>query len=90
MATAYETPAETTQSANGTATDNGINGQHSSHLQPSLFAPPTPQEIAQRLTALQAFGDPVRSSAEGKKEQLDISGERSDFYSYTEREDAQR
>ncbi len=74
-----------------TAPESGapsIEGELSPDELAALFAPPTPEEIAQRLAAL----DSIKSAAAARDSSthpLDLSGDRGEVYGYTERENAQ-
>lgn len=54
----------------------------------ALFAPPTPEEIARRLAALDSIKRAAAARDSGTPP-LDLSGDRGDVYGYTERENAQ-
>lgn len=55
----------------------------------ALFAPPTPDEIARQLQALDKLTGDAQKRA-GDDAELDLSGDRGEVYGYTERENRQQ
>jgi len=91
MPTVYETVNETV----GDSTNGSVTNSRLPRVSPAnQFTPLSPQEIARRLAALEAFGPLEQASTEhddeAQSKPLDMSGGRGEFYGYTAREDAQR
>lgn len=86
------TPATRAPKKNANALEEELHTAVFSHLPEvppldlgALLKPPTPEEIARRLAALETLGEGITPD-EGDAEELDLSGDRATLYGYEARD----